>query len=449
LNWGESANGPLNATVAWVSATPGDTPGGAIAETETSALAAGSGMSYDSGAGQKIDYWIAGWVPPYSPVEVASSSFNAQSEPGAGFGVGGTPTASVTPAGGTAVGAGFGVAVAPLNIIIPYSWVDASDNTNAWDGAQCYAYIGGVPYQWHASNYQWSVSNTEDTIQQFIYSPSNSYAVGGSGGAIPGPGILTGPSVDWYWCVPTDETVETITCSFTVTPAPGYGSPFPETLTKTVYIRIPPTTCTGVGTYMYIYQPSSTSWVLAAGEQANVVNLPGITFNAVESAGAGLPGGGALQLVQLVNPSRTAKSFGGVSWWMIPSGSLVLDTQYPYPWIWGSETNSPPRADFSTYDSPSQDLEFEPIVSITFNDEFEDFLMFQPSPFSNSTPVTIKTFNWNDDASATSIVISEEWIDGIIGPVGTPGGDVFSPSNKEPSWSSVGGTGNEQWTSNR
>jgi hypothetical protein len=200
---------------------------------------------------------------------------------------------------------------------------------------------------------------------------------------------------------------------------------------------------------MYIYQPSSTSWVLAAGEQANVVNLPGITFNAVESAGAGLPGGGALQLVQLVNPSRTAKSFGGVSWWMIPSGSLVLDTQYPYPWIWGSETNSPPRADFSTYDSPSQDLEFEPIVSITFNDEFEDFLMFQPSPFSNSTPVTIKTFNWNDDASATSIVISEEWIDGIIGPVGTPGGDVFSPSNKEPSWSSVGGTGNEQWTSNR
>jgi hypothetical protein len=294
-------------------------------------------------------------VPPYSPVEVASSSFNAQSEPGAGFGVGGTPNASVTPAGGTAVGAGFGVAVFPVTINIPGASVDSTGVAQVQDGQLCDATISPVP-DCTFSNYQWSVG-AQDTIQ--TWQPTTPYVFpfqlpnSQASYLVKGPGTLTNPNTSWYWCVATAKS-ETVTCTFQVTPDPGFGSPFSMTATQKVYVNMPSGVARGTAGVNELWWDSSNNVVMLQAVGLSHPYPGGMTWTLKGTAPSWqLYDVGSFELVQIVSPNRT-QVYGPPEnkvWNSGMNGQTGLDTFCPYPW-----DQTAPVGEIETSDSPGMNI---------------------------------------------------------------------------------------------
>jgi hypothetical protein len=109
----------------------------------------------------------------------------------------------------------------PVTITFDGVSKDSSGNYNILGSQGCTASLSGIPTECTVSNYTWSVSGA--TFQSW-----NPTFIGG-------PGPLTNPTAHWYWNDPS-QTIETVTCTATVTPPGGDGAPFPVTVTQLVTV---------------------------------------------------------------------------------------------------------------------------------------------------------------------------------------------------------------------
>jgi hypothetical protein len=387
-------------------------------------------------------------VPPYSPVEVASSSFNAQSEPGAGFGVGGTPNASVTPAGGTAVGAGFGVSVYPLYINISGESRDSSGDYNMYVGQQCIASISNIP-QNSSVTYNWTVTGAtfqawSDATPQIGSTPANpsaSYLQTGSG-----PLNVAGPS--WYWNDSTN-TPETITCTAIVTQPSPFQTPITLNLKATVNVWLPKwsATCT-LGNLFVENDGTSSNPDFELEADGTPTNTQGgmVIIATGSSPNSNLPSNLGAAIYQLVTPNVTEVSqlaAGGPTETDVDNknGQTGLDTNRPYGWFQTPTATSPY---FWARDSPHTSLTANNALSINDGTQFVDYLMFlPPAPAgASATFVPMGRVTWGISTGGTiptpALSSPLDWPTGIAGSL--TGGGSFAPCHTFPSWTQILGS---------
>ncbi len=288
------------------------------------------------------------------------------------------------------------------------------------------------------SNYQWSVSGTTFQIWSADtpangnnpYNPDASYEVDG-------PGPLTNPTAGWYWN-DLQKTTETVSCTATVTPPPGYGAPFPVTVTQKVTVMRPQWTATGTGGNVQVNtaEPggNGTDYWLWAGPTAGTSNAGGMDWLAtVSSPNAALFGNGSLMLVQLVWPNEsytTTGLFGNTVTKPDPeNGQDGLDASFPYPWAQITPV-------YKSNDNPGLQLN-NSVLSAEVDDTFEDYLMYF-APGSNQC-VPLAHFGWSAHGSAT-IPGTNNWANygsGSAGPVYPSGTNNFLAINYFPMWTQI------------
>ncbi len=213
-----------------------------------------------------------------------------------------TPTASV--AQGSS-GVYYMASASPVFINLGSAIKDSSGNLHILVGQQCSATLSGIPQGCTTSPLKWTA--TGNTVQ------SSSWNVASGDTSATFAGLVnpytftqatlqaTGPS--WYWDDST--TSQTVTCTATVTPPSGQGSPFPITVTQKVTLDIPTyTPGASVGTVQL-----DSSWggnpgapALHAGYGAN--NVPGITWKDTVTTPALYAAKGYWYHVQLISVSR-------------------------------------------------------------------------------------------------------------------------------------------------
>ncbi len=336
------------------------------------------------------------------------------------------------------------VTTTPLNLALAGTTPDGSGNLDILVGQYCSAswvigQTGGRIYV-TLSNYQWSVSGT--TFQTW---QSQTPAVNGAPANldasyyVDGPGPLTNPTAGWYWNDLQAPTVETVSCTATVTPPPGYGAPFPVTVTQKVTVMRPQWTATGTGGNMQVNTANpagnGTDYYLYAGPTPGSGGGGGMDWHATVSPPPGTAfGAGSLMLVQLIIPdlsytAYTIKPFTSTHTYSL-NGQEVLDL-YPYPWITGAPN-------YYSNDNPGLDLTYFSVVSATVGDQFEDYLMYF-APGSNQC-VPLAYFVWSTSGSAT-IPATNNWANYGAGSAGrvTPSGTAtnFGQSNSFPMWTEL------------
>ncbi len=142
-------------------------------------------------------------------------------------------------------------------------------------------------------------------------------------------------------------------------------------------------------------------------------------------------GAGQLQLVQIVTIDAGYSVLNGDSYTCVENGQPGLDTSCPYPWI----DVQPPT--YATNDNPGLDLTSLKAVSAYLDDQFEDYLMYEP-PGSGSQWVTVGHFVWSTNGFAY-IPSTHNWADygqyNLAGTVDPSSNAVkFAAGNTFPSW---------------
>ncbi len=262
------------------------------------------------------------------------------------------------------------------------------------------------------TTYKWSVSGT--TFQSWtVNRDANNNPINTT--YIDGPGVLTNSTAHWYWndLINANDTTpnatdrsatETASCTATVTPPTGQGTPFLITSTKSVSVQAPKWTATETGGYMQVntgapLQNGSVS--LYAGPTAGQAG--GINFVATSTTPS-LFGKGSLELVQLVTPSLSYTEYTGS---MVPglqhndpeNGKNGLDTHYPKGGPLYSEGSMP----YQTNDSPSINVQFYNAGSAVMQHQFTDYLMYQPPGNADNGVQWVPqgTATWGTNGNAT------------------------------------------------
>jgi hypothetical protein len=376
--------------------------------------------------------------------------YSVKTSPGASFSVSCNPTASFTGTTGTEgsvegeAKTGSGANAYPVTIN-PFG--ATSDGNGGWVimiGEHFTPELAGIPSNCTMSNYQWSVTGT--TLQSWTVSSDSKQTT-----EVDGPGALNIATPGWYWNDLKNKD-ETVTCTATVTPPSGQGSPFTVTASQLVSVYVPIWTGTGTGGYVkvnnYPTSTNSSQYYIFTGPTLNMIldgDTDGMSFNAtVDSPVPDLISAGSLQLVQLVTPREATTTFNGydTAVHFFPQyGEEGLDGAYPYGWI--TESNPPGPFTYYTGDTPYILLLDQITYAATLKHDFQDFLMFL-APGSQQ-PVPVAHFIWSDDGNA-QIPSTGFWKDyasehggsDSVGTVTPSGNDAtFLPSNVFPMWTQI------------
>jgi len=345
-----------------------------------------------------------------------------------------TPTASSTPGLGQtgSVSVSYSASASPVLLNLTGAKQDSSGNWNILVGQHCTASLSGIPSSCTVS-YQWSVGGT--TFQTWSdTAPTDtdvSYYVDG-----PGPLNIAEPS--WYWndLMGSGATKnETVSCTATVTPPAGEGSPFTVSATKQVHVMVPGWNCTGTGGTMQVNTsaPGDSNYELWAGPIAGSGETGGMDWNAtVTSAKAALFANGDIKIVQLTTPNATYTEGTTTHAWSL-NGQAGLDTSCPYPWTSGAPN-------YFGGDTPGTPL-MSTDTAATEQSQFVDYLMYV-APGADVQWVPLATFSWGTNGSATQ-PNPGGWAafgSGSAGSVTPSGAPVkFSQSNSFPSWTQNSG----------
>ena len=222
-----------------------------------------------------------------------------------------------------------------------------------------------------------------------------------------------------------------MTCTATVTPPAGQGSPFTVTATQVVNVYVPTWTATGTGGSMYVN-------TYAANMNGALTLWGNMTWNATVTTPQSPVafGTGSLQLVQLYSPDDDYYTD------FIPgppikhtdpnNGKTGLDTTYPYGMQYPSTAIVQEPAPYSNGDNPNFGVN-PSIYSVTNDSSFQDYLMYQPP--GSSQWVTLATFTWY--AFGTATIPAAGWANYGPGPAGSiipTATTQFTMDNTLPSW---------------
>jgi len=328
----------------------------------------------------------------------------------------------------------YQAAACPVNLDLGGT-TPGSDGADILIGQKCTPTLSGGGGT--LSGWQWKPGGT--TFQS--WSPSTpkigtAPAIPGASYYVDGPIPSTNPT-SWYWN-DAQKTPETVSCTATVTPPAGQGSPFTVTATRQVTVYIPIVHAYGVGGNMQVnaLAQNSSSIELYAGGTPGSSNPGGINWHATVSAPPGTTfGNGSLAIAQVISPNA---SITGLNQFQVPTnhpdsenGQTGLDGIFPYGW-----------SDTSYYggDEPGIPLDSS-ILSAQLSDSFVDYLMYQAPGSSQWVPVA--KFYWSTNGNA-SIPSTGNWADfvGSAGTVTPSGSNVnFTPSNSFPTWTQTLGPG--------
>ncbi len=353
-----------------------------------------------------------------------------------------TPIAGSNPPSAASV-FGYNADVFPVVLGLGGATQDSSGNLDILVGQRCTPSlsigesIDSRTFTGTLSNFQWSATGT--TFQSWTI---NSNPAPGQDHttyvANPSPNTAASPS--WYWNDLSQQT-ETITCTATVTPPTGQGSPFSVTATQKVTVMVPLFSATGVGGYMRVGQFRDGGYYLFATPNTPL-NGGGMNWEGVdETPTSPVFGPGRLELVQIAIPNVSYVKFStGVNDADPENNQVGLDKAYPY----GGIVSTEPIWDDG--DSPQLVLQNgnSPVASSAqMTHQFQDTFMYQPPNSGQWVPMA--TFNWSTNGNA-AIPATNNWADyttapgsNLPGQAGTvsPSTGQFTPTNIFPSWGLV------------
>ena len=351
-------------------------------------------------------------------------------------------------------GISYSATVTPVTINLGGTTTDSSGNQHILIGQQCQATLSGIPAGCTASNIQWSVSGW--TVQ------GNSWAVSAdhTKATFPGPNAAytytqatqsaAGPS--WYW----DDLAgpQTVTCTATVTPPSGQGTPFPITAKQIVTLDVPTYTNNEVpGAVELDAKYQALSGInLHAGADGD--NIPGIFFyDTVTTPIPPYSSTGTWYRIQLVSVSRyeTALATGKVVG--APGNTIAgaLDVQPGTgAYIYNSQiinadgtTYDPHHNNVAENDSPGFQV-FDMYSEYQVKNElYQDYIMYTPPPpvgNSITVPLFYYQWSWNADAKIPPTPLPKSWSNWNGAPTGgtitTPGSGSTQRMLIYPTWSS-------------
>lgn len=472
-----SCTGGITATFTWVSSTL-PPPSSVIIEQSAEAWARGSTVNdvYTPPASCSVNNPYSSPGSSSSPGTLVGTQYSAKSNPGTSFSVtcsglssSATPQAS---SDGSFVFASvsYSAAAFPITISLPGTTRDSDGNDNILIGQFCTALLAGIPSSCTVSGYQWSVGGT--TFQSWSPNAPNTFNSGPSQ-YIDGPGPLTYPTASWYWN-DSQMTLETVSCTATVTPPAGEGSPFTVTAQKQVKVYIPIVYAYGVGGTMQVNASSGgdQSIELYAGPIPGSGELGGMNWHAkLSSPVPALFATGTLGIAQVISPyarfttsnqpqtPQTSPDLAETNTQMAyiqavnpalsrpntktyygsQNGQTGLDGGFPYPWVTVSFSDGD-KVGFLGGDEPGFPLD-NSYLSAELDDNFVDYLMYKAPGSSQWVPVS--AFHWVANGNVT-LPSTGRWSDftGSAGSVTSSGSQTqFVPANSFPSWTQTLGPG--------
>jgi len=149
----------------------------------------------------------------------------------------------------------------------------------------------------------------------------------------------------------------------------------------------------------------------------------------VSSPLPGVFGTGTIELVQTYTPGLSYTTADGTVHSFSLNGQNGLDSAYPYPWATGAPV-------YTTNDNPGLNLTATAAVSGSLQDQFQDYLMYEPQGSSQFVPLA--NSSWTTSGSAH--IPATGWAN-FSGSAGTVSGGSFSQSNTFPSWTQNVGNG--------
>jgi hypothetical protein len=322
---------------------------------------------------------------------------------------------------------------------------DSDGNLDILIGQQCSASIVGLPggTGW-TTTYLWSVSGS--TLQSWTVSAINLQNPSQSQGTttfVGGFGTSTNATLPkWFWYDQgkDSDTSETVSCTVTLTPPSGEGSPFTLNVSQPVNVYEPNWSCMGTSGTMevndnYGDDKVKTDYWLFAGPITGAGR--GMTWNATLAAPSSIFSAGTIEMLQLITPGLEYTA-SKVAYVYSVNGDQGLDTSYPYNWI----GTTPP---YMSGDSPGVNLTALNATSASVNDVFDDYLMYTAP--NSSQPVPLAFFTWHTNGSAT-LTDGETWAtysgsSGTVSPIGPPVN--FTEDNTFPKWTQNSGDGVGAW----
>ena len=295
---------------------------------------------------------------------------------------------------------------------------DSSYNYDILVGQGCTSSLSGIPSGCTVSNYQWSVSGItfqkwSGTTPALPPAPANlnaSYEVDG-------PGPLTNPTAHWYW----DDVkgVKTVSCTATVTPPSGQGSPFPISVTQNVTLAVPQTTeSPTVGNVQINNHPPAvygTGYALYVGGNSNQPYGIFFTTQVLTPTLFASPSYGIWNMVQCVAPNLWTTRYQ--SWEVADpgNGGSGLDTRYPFYPGNGSNPSFPSGIVANNliaqpYDGPGLGNLSNTIRRYRVQERFNTFVMYLPPGTDTQwVPVWLIDWGWSADDTATIVNGLPDW----------------------------------------
>jgi len=365
---------------------------------------------------------------------VSGTQYTGHSAPGASFTVQDTPSASSSPGQGKTGGVSisYSASASPVTINLTGAIQDSSGNWNILVGQGCSASLAGIPNNYTyttedctVSNYQWKVSGT--TFQSWSgTSSASSY--------VDGPGPLTNPTAHWYWNDLQPTTKETVSCTATVTPPAGEGSPFTVTATKQVHVMVPPHTVTPVigQVQLNAFRPRAggNSWLYAGPDLINSRSANGFDWYVSVTTPSLFGGGGLWESVQIITVGRSRTPNNGSAQSSLYSGQTGLDQTCPY-----GSTHAADGTTSREGDSPGYSVE-NTYQAYSAGESFVDYILYCP-PGNDSAWVPLYKLAWNWSANASRP--GNSWTN--WDPTVSPGVIVKTLDSEynglQPSWTSI------------
>lgn len=333
--------------------------------------------------------------------------------------------------------------VYPVTIQLGGTTLDSNGVDNILIGQLCSATLSGIPSGCTVT-YDWSV--TGPIFQSWTVSSDQSYTT-----EVDGIGDATRANPSWYWHETGQNTSfdETVSCTATVTPPTGKGSPFTVSAAKPVVVWVPDWAATGVGGYMQVNKsaPGDSNYELWAGPTQAEINsgeAHGMNWSlSVATPTSPAFGTGSLELVQILTPNDQYDTDTNpkVTKYDPLNNLLGLDGVYPY--ASGYETDPPVQAG----DSPGLALigSTYQAFSADIDDSFADYLMYEPPGSGQYVPLA--TFGWYTQGSAT-IPLTDSWSDyanvngsDAAGTVTPSTSTNYAQTNAFPSWTRIDAIG--------
>lgn len=329
----------------------------------------------------------------------------------------------------------YTASASPVTINLDGATPDSNGNLNILVGQGCTASLVGIPSTCTVSNYNWTIPG--NTFQSWNGDSGSSDVA-----ADTGPGLTNQPTAHWYW----NDTAgnKTVTCTATVTPPSGQGSPFTLTIIQQVNLQRPTWTARNYGGYGYIIH-SSAVYVLRALPTPFMLNQgfeEGSTWHTTVSTPP-LFSNGQFGYASIITPGEYLTLNGGTEQALPEAGQMELDGQFPYLGATYSADGMPhdegdsPALPFGSVQFPADNFQY-----VRLADTFKTYLMFKPGS-GDAQWVPLAESDWHTAMGTYRPIdhppLKGHWSDfPSTQPVGGVSVDSdFTPQTIHPSWNQV------------